>query len=188
MAQASDRDPYPDALRACALLVVVLGHWVATLPRLAGGQLVDTDHLLGIWDAAPLPRDDASFDGIGAVLKMALQRGLLVQPLLDRLQAATSAPEEGRLMSRRDAAKLLFAGGQQVEAGTFLPQVAEAAAAKDFEGLNLLARHLVARNGAEGKAEFEYTVREAGVYRLEAWLKLDGEWRPWVFANPVYVR
>ncbi len=52
MAQASDRDPYPDALRACALLVVVLGHWVATLPRLAGGQLVDTDHLLGIWDAA----------------------------------------------------------------------------------------------------------------------------------------
>ena len=52
MAQASDRDPYPDALRACALLVVVLGHWVATLPRLADGQLVDTDHLLGIWDAA----------------------------------------------------------------------------------------------------------------------------------------
>ena len=39
MAQASDRDPYPDALRACALLVVVLGHWVATLPRLADGQL-----------------------------------------------------------------------------------------------------------------------------------------------------
>ena len=52
MAQASDRDPYPDALRACALLVVVLGHWVATLPRLADGQLVDTDHLLGIWDMA----------------------------------------------------------------------------------------------------------------------------------------
>ncbi|MGY1530146.1 acyltransferase family protein [Luteimonas sp. A649] len=48
----SERDPYPDALRACALLVVVLGHWVATLPRLVDGQLVDTDHLLGIWEAA----------------------------------------------------------------------------------------------------------------------------------------
>ncbi|GGK03874.1 acyltransferase family protein [Luteimonas terricola] len=47
-----DRDPYPDALRACALLVVVLGHWIATLPRLVDGQLVDTDHLLGIWEAA----------------------------------------------------------------------------------------------------------------------------------------
>ena len=22
----------------------------------------------------------------------------------------------------------------------------------------------------------------------EAWLKLDGEWRPWIFANPVYVK
>ncbi|MBJ6979363.1 acyltransferase family protein [Luteimonas sp. MC1895] len=52
MAQSPDRDPYPDALRACALLVVVLGHWVATLPRLVDGRLVETDHLLGIWDAA----------------------------------------------------------------------------------------------------------------------------------------
>ncbi len=49
---APARDPYPDALRACALLVVVLGHWIATLPRMAGGQLVDTDHLLAVWDAA----------------------------------------------------------------------------------------------------------------------------------------
>ena len=46
------RDPYPDALRACALLVVVLGHWIATLPRLVDGQLADTDHLLAVWDAA----------------------------------------------------------------------------------------------------------------------------------------
>src|SRR5690554_2985018 len=47
-----ERDPYPDALRACALLVVVLGHWVATLPRLVDAQLVGTAHLLAIWDAA----------------------------------------------------------------------------------------------------------------------------------------
>lgn len=41
---------------------------------------------------------------------------------------------------------------------------------------------------SEGVAEFAYPVTEPGAYRLEAWLKLDGEWRPWVFANPVYVR
>ena len=46
------RDPYPDALRAGALLVVVFGHWVATLPRMVDGRLVDTDHLLAAWDAA----------------------------------------------------------------------------------------------------------------------------------------
>jgi hypothetical protein len=41
---------------------------------------------------------------------------------------------------------------------------------------------------SEGKAELEFAVKEAGVYRLEGWLKLDGEFRPWLFANPIYVR
>jgi hypothetical protein len=41
---------------------------------------------------------------------------------------------------------------------------------------------------SDGKAEFEFAVKEAGAYRLEAWLELDGEFRPWVFANPIYVR
>ena len=44
----------------------------------------------------------------------------------------------------------------------------------------------VARSG--GEAEFEFAVREGGAYRLEAWLELDGELRPWIFANPIYVR
>jgi hypothetical protein len=41
---------------------------------------------------------------------------------------------------------------------------------------------------SDGKAEFEFAVKEPGAYRLEAWLKLDGEFRPWIFANPIYVR
>jgi len=40
----------------------------------------------------------------------------------------------------------------------------------------------------DGKSKFEFVVKEPGVYRLEAWLQLDGEWRPWIFANPIYVR
>jgi hypothetical protein len=40
----------------------------------------------------------------------------------------------------------------------------------------------------EGKSEIEFGVKQAGVYRLEAWLELDGELRPWLFANPIYVR
>lgn len=46
------RDRYPDALRAGALLVVVFGHWIATLPRLEDGRMVDTEHLLTVWDGA----------------------------------------------------------------------------------------------------------------------------------------
>ena len=45
-------DPYVDALRAGALLVVVLGHWLATLPRLEGGRMVSTEHLLTVWAGA----------------------------------------------------------------------------------------------------------------------------------------
>jgi hypothetical protein len=72
-------------------------------------------------------------------------------------------------------------------------------AVKQSDGLKLIAKlpvpayirllhhgKEVAR--AEGKTEFEYAVTELGAYRLEAWLKLDGEWRPWIFANPVYVK
>jgi len=49
---SSDRDRYPDALRAGALLVVVFGHWIATLPRLEEGRVVATDHILDLWFAA----------------------------------------------------------------------------------------------------------------------------------------
>lgn len=46
------RDQYLDALRAGALLVVVFGHWLATLPRLEDNRMVDTEHLLEVWAAA----------------------------------------------------------------------------------------------------------------------------------------
>jgi hypothetical protein len=41
---------------------------------------------------------------------------------------------------------------------------------------------------SEGKSEFEFAVEESGAYRLEAWLKLDGEWRPWIDSNPLSVK
>ena len=36
------------------------------------------------------------------------------------------------------------------------------------------------------RLEHEITVR--GVYRIEAWLEVGGEERPWLFTNPIYVR
>ncbi len=34
----------------------------------------------------------------------------------------------------------------------------------------------------------EIEVDEVGVYRVEAWVAIDGEERPWIYANPIYVR
>lgn len=48
------------------------------------------------------------------------------------------------------------------------------------------------RNGKEiarGEGNrMQVPVTEAGVYRSEVWLELDGEWRPWIYSNPVYLR
>src|SRR5258708_14272591 len=35
-------------------------------------------------------------------------------------------------------------------------------------------------------SKLSYTIREPGPYRLEAWLTVDGEERPWIFSNPIY--
>ena len=70
---------------------------------------------------------------------------------------------------------------------------------KVADGLKLSARLplpalvRLLRNGkvvakSEDSFNFDFAVKEPGVYRLEAFLKLDGEWRPWIFANPIYVR
>jgi len=34
----------------------------------------------------------------------------------------------------------------------------------------------------------EHAVASPGVYRVEGWLKLDGEDRPWIYSNPIYLR
>lgn len=33
-----------------------------------------------------------------------------------------------------------------------------------------------------------HTPAAAGVYRVEAWLEVDGELRPWIYSNPIYLR
>ncbi len=35
---------------------------------------------------------------------------------------------------------------------------------------------------------FNQEITAPGVYRIEAWLEIDGEKRPWIYANPVYIR
>jgi hypothetical protein len=34
----------------------------------------------------------------------------------------------------------------------------------------------------------EFVPKSKGVYRVEAWLEVDGEQRPWIYANPIYIR
>jgi acetyl esterase/lipase len=38
-----------------------------------------------------------------------------------------------------------------------------------------------------GDSKLAYSPKEPGTYRLEAWLTVDGEERPWIFSNPIYI-
>jgi hypothetical protein len=48
------------------------------------------------------------------------------------------------------------------------------------------------RNGEELQTastnRLDFEVKSPGVYRIEAWLEVDGERRPWIYSNPIYVR
>jgi hypothetical protein len=88
-----DRDRYPDALRAGALLVVVFGHWLATLPQLEDGRMVATEHLLTVWDGA-------------GTLTWVLQ----VVPLFVFVSAAVSADGAARRLADGDRQLQWWAG------------------------------------------------------------------------------
>ena len=40
----------------------------------------------------------------------------------------------------------------------------------------------------QGTRQEFFEAKEPGPYRLEAWLTVDGEDRPWIYANPVYLK
>ena len=52
--------------------------------------------------------------------------------------------------------------------------------------LRLLNSGTVVSDTQSDKVDF--VVTNPGVYRVEGWLTLDGEDRPWVYSNPIYVR
>lgn len=58
--------------------------------------------------------------------------------------------------------------------------------------LPLPARIRILRDGVEWKTgqgtRLEAIATEKGVYRAEAWLNIDGEDRPWIYSNPIYLR
>ncbi len=52
--------------------------------------------------------------------------------------------------------------------------------------LRLIHDGAVVKETASTNLTFE--AAESGAYRLEAWLNIDGEERPWIYSNPVYLK
>ncbi len=73
--------------------------------------------------------------------------------------------------------------GDQTKMGSGLSLVAEFPAACHIR----LIRNGEVAAEADGR-DFAFDVREAGVYRIEGFLGIDGEQRGWIYSNPIYVR
>ena len=105
-------------------MVVVFGHWLATLPRLEAGRVVATDHLLDVWIPA-------------ALLTWALQ----VVPLFVFVSAAVSADGVARRLHLGHS-QLEWWGGRALKLArptvTYLAALTLFAAVAQFTGGRLL--------------------------------------------------
>ena len=65
-------------------------------------------------------------------------------------------------------------------------------ALKKYAGESIPCLVVVDANGKVisdlNQSVFERAVDDPGVYRVEAWLTVDGEDRAWIYSNPIYVR
>lgn len=83
--------------------------------------------------------------------------------------------------------------GAGTSVGIMGDEVKHAAGLKLSAQMPLVCQTRLLRGGVvvaetAGQDRTEFVVKEPGVYRLEAWLRVDGEPRLWILANPIYVR
>ena len=100
--------------------------------------------VLALAKAAPHGLDQGPLDGLGRILRLALDQGNVIEDFLAKLRAAVKLPAKEAPLTDRQAAKLLIAADCTIEAGEFLPGADKAEADSDREALNLLARHYLA--------------------------------------------
>ncbi len=107
---------------------------------------ISWDDILALVELAPEAMETSYLAQLGQLCRLASQQGHAIKDWVERLGKVTQEVESIEpLLTRREAAVLLTTSGQAIEAGPFLPTVAELEEAGDLEGLNLLTQHFLAR-------------------------------------------
>jgi hypothetical protein len=112
----------------------------------------DPADILGLAEASALELTKEQLAQLGTLLRLSLEQGNQLDTLLAGLRPRMT--EAQFVLQRRPLARVLAAAGELVAMGEFLPSVDEAEKSNDREGLNLLARHLLAQNAKDGKIEW----------------------------------
>ena len=109
--------------------------------------------VVGLIEAAPMAIEKDHLASLGMILRQTLTSGYDLDALLARLREEMDRPEDERLLTKRQSALLLFAAGQDLRTGEFLPSAKQAQEDNDREALNLLSRHALAMYAKEKKVE-----------------------------------
>jgi hypothetical protein len=105
-------------------------------------HVVSLADVMGLAAAAPHGLDNMATASLGEIARQALEQGHSLEDFLRLLQAEAAKPDP--IITRRQAARVLFGAGKPIEAARFLPELAQAESDNDQEALNLLARHFLA--------------------------------------------
>jgi hypothetical protein len=106
--------------------------------------------VVGIAVAAPRELTHEDLKLLGQLLRLALDSGHQLGAFLRQVEPRIDAAEEG--IARRVLARLLVAANEPIGLEQLVPTLDEAVAGDDREGLNLIARHALARHGEDGKS------------------------------------
>ncbi|MDP6384810.1 MAG: hypothetical protein QGI93_01310 [Planctomycetota bacterium] len=114
-----------------------------TLAAFAEKNYFDAQDLVGLVAAAPAKLVEKQINGLGQLIRLTVDEGVLIESCLNALRPALAA--EDFPLAHEQLAHVLLEGHFFVEAGEFLPSLEAAQAADDRPILNLLARHHLAQ-------------------------------------------
>ncbi len=111
------------------------------------------EDVTGLADAAPMTLESSEFSQLGSLLRQAIQAGTVIEEVVEHFQQLVTGDQPPRWINNRNVARLMFAAGQSIHAGKFLPSIEEATANDDQEYLNMLSQHYLALHAKEKKPE-----------------------------------
>jgi hypothetical protein len=106
--------------------------------------------ILGLADARPGELQDSELELLGRLLARALAKGAGIEPFMTQLESGTENLGGPDPKKRARAATLLMAANRLVEAGKFLPSIDALIGKKDYAGIDLQARYLIASSQEKG--------------------------------------
>ncbi len=116
----------------------------------------DFQDIRAIIELAPGGIDKKQIPMIPSFVNMAIAQGYEFEAWLDVLRAEGRKTEKERSFDKRTSALFLAAQRRDLEMGEFLPSLKDATEKTDRVGLNLLARHFLAKHAKEKKNRKQY--------------------------------